>query len=71
MAEEVKSGEWYLGVRCDKCETLIPLFHDSSGGKTKFAGPGQLQVTCPNPQCRLESDYSTGEVLHIRAEQKH
>ncbi len=71
MARKVKSGEWYFGVICNNCKKPIPPFHDPSKGKITFEFPEKFLVTCPNPKCRLQSYYSTGEVQRFRAEQKH
>jgi hypothetical protein len=70
-AEEIKSGAWYFGVICDSCKKPILPFQDPSKGKITFEFPEKFRLTCPNPKCRLQSDYSIGEVKRFRAEQKH
>ncbi len=71
MTEEAKSGEWYIGVSCKKCHKPIVLFHDPSKGKTRMTGPGKLQVTCPDPDCRHEALYGTDELWRGQLEYTH
>jgi hypothetical protein len=70
-AEEVKSGEWYFEVICHNCKKPILPFHAPSKSKITFEFPEKFRVTCPNPKCRLQSDYNTGEVQRFRAKQMH
>lgn len=60
-------GEWYLAVYCDRCLWTIPLVHDPSRGRQPGAGPGVLRLTCPQPECGLQADYSARQVVSLLA----
>ena len=37
-----KVGEWYLSVRCDRCNCTILVFHDLNNGHGNISGEYRL-----------------------------
>jgi phage FluMu protein Com len=60
-AVSTSSGEWYLGVHCRKCKTLIPVFRDLGGGAATAGGRGKLTVACP--ACGKRRRYRASAVM--------
>lgn len=70
MDREAKPGEQYVGVICVKCNTPILLFPDKSKGKLSIFGPGTLQITCPDPNCKNQADYGAEQLGHFQVQQR-
>ncbi len=63
---ETKPGQWYFGVKCDKCGQVIAFAQDLSEGTqaVRFTGPGSLAVPCP--ACGHKGRYTTARVELFR-----
>jgi hypothetical protein len=63
-----KSGDtrWYLGVKCRKCKTPILFGLDRGEGSGEVAPAGKLVLTCSNPECKQQADYSGAKVLRFQ-----
>jgi len=57
---------WYLGVRCHKCETPILFALDRGGAAVEPGRAGKLVLTCSLAECRHQSDYSTAAVSRFQ-----
>jgi hypothetical protein len=60
--------QWYLGVRCKKCDVPILFALDRSEG-AKEGQPmsaGKLMLTCPLEECRHQSDYTAADVSRFQ-----
>jgi hypothetical protein len=64
--KEVVSGEWYFGLKCEKCGKLLPAFHDPSRGKVKIAGAGRLSFECG--RCRHRAEYGADDFQRSQAQ---
>ena len=51
-------GEWYLVIRCQKCNTRHPLFHDLTKGETRINAT--YRWTCP--ECSHQDDYESEDL---------
>jgi hypothetical protein len=58
--------KWYLGVRCQKCQTPILFALDHSEGEGHFVPAGRLLLTCSLTECRHQADYSTATVSRFQ-----
>jgi hypothetical protein len=57
---------WYLGVRCKKCRSLILFALDRTQGEGRFVPAGKLVLTCSQPECRHQADYSRAKVSRFQ-----
>jgi hypothetical protein len=64
ISQSSKSADtrWYLGVHCRKCKTPILFGLDRSEGQVQSVAPRKLLLTCGQPECRHQADYSESRV---------
>jgi hypothetical protein len=59
---DLKDGEWYLIISCEKCQTRHPLFRDLSKGESKIKAT--YKWSCPT--CGHESAYDSDGIERYR-----
>ena len=62
-------SNWYLGVRCRKCQTAILFALDHSTGETEPPPAGKLFLTCSSAECGHRADYSKATVSRFQKPQ--
>jgi uncharacterized Zn finger protein (UPF0148 family) len=55
---DLRAGEWYLIISCEKCKTRHPLFRDLSKGESKIKAT--YKWSCPT--CGHESAYDSDDI---------
>jgi len=56
---------WYLGVHCRSCGEPI-LFGLDHSGEVHPLSMGKLLLTCAQPECRRQADYTTARFLRFQ-----
>jgi hypothetical protein len=59
----------YLGVLCHKCRAPILFALDRSEGEAEPSRPRKLVLTCKEPECRHQADYSAAKVSSYQKSQ--
>jgi len=57
---EPQSGNWYIVVTCNNCDSVIFLFRDLTGGNGSLNAT--YRVTCP--QCHVQGEYEGRHYQH-------
>lgn len=63
-----KDSGWYLGVACRYCESPILFGRDTSEGRAVPQPHSRLVLTCADPECGRQADYSGTCVSRYRKE---
>jgi RNase P subunit RPR2 len=58
--------QWYLGVRCQKCQSPILFAVDQSEGNKENAVIAKLVLTCSQANCGHRADYSKARVSRFQ-----
>jgi len=57
---------WYLGVICRKCSTPILFGIDRSDGQSTYTPAAKLVLTCSQPGCRHQADYTKAKISRFQ-----
>jgi len=60
----------YLGVPCQKCSAPILFALDRSEGEAEPTRARRLILTCNEPGCRHQADYSSAKVSSYQGKQE-
>jgi len=61
-SSNTKDPRWYLGVPCRYCKSPILFGLDRSEGHAPASPSLKLVLTCPDPECGRQADYSSTSV---------
>lgn len=59
-------NRWFVGVQCEFCNTPILFGLDPSGGDGPINPSVRLVLTCPEPECSRQADYSGAPVSRFQ-----
>ena len=71
MTEQPKPGNWYRGVRCVQCGTILFFADDPFQEAEVFPLPVKLDITCNNPKCGHRESYEPERVEWVLATYIH